>query len=156
MRIGELAARAGTTTRALRYYESRGLLTARRDPRGYRTYGEEELRLLRQIRTLQDVGFGLEETRPFVDCLRAGNATGDACPASLEAYRRKLAELDACIAELNAVRETVRERLTRAEADADAAPATPAIPSPPEPRCELVPPTERTPRHAAERDRHRP
>ncbi|MFD4848668.1 MerR family DNA-binding transcriptional regulator, partial [Streptomyces sp. NPDC058425] len=29
MRIGELAARAGTTTRALRYYEARGLLPPR-------------------------------------------------------------------------------------------------------------------------------
>lgn len=37
MRIGELAERAGTTTRTLRHYESRGLLPARRavtlDPR---------------------------------------------------------------------------------------------------------------------------
>jgi DNA-binding transcriptional MerR regulator len=153
MRIGELAARAGTTTRALRYYESRGLLTARRDPKGHRTYGEEELRLLRQIRTLQDVGFGLEETRPFVECLRAGNPTGDACPASLEAYRSKLAELDACIAELNAVRDSLRERLAHAETQVE------PEPEPPEPGCELFPPTrttpERTPRHAAAH-RHRP
>lgn len=39
MRIGELAARAGTTTRTLRYYESRGLLAARRTENGYRTAG---------------------------------------------------------------------------------------------------------------------
>jgi DNA-binding transcriptional MerR regulator len=37
MRIGELAERAGTTTRTLRYYESRGLLPARRAVNGYRT-----------------------------------------------------------------------------------------------------------------------
>jgi DNA-binding transcriptional MerR regulator len=156
MRIGELAARAGTTTRALRYYESRGLLTARRDGRGHRTYGEEELRLLRQIRTLQDFGFGLEETRPFVECLRAGNPTGDTCPASLEVYRGKLAELDACIAELIGVRDVIEERLARAESSGTALSLSP---SPPEPRCELAPHAahaahaERTPRHAA--DRHR-
>ena len=62
MRIGELAARAGTTTRALRYYEARGLLPARRGGNGYRTYDEGDLKLLRQIRTLQDFGFDLEET----------------------------------------------------------------------------------------------
>ncbi|MDT0343143.1 MerR family transcriptional regulator [Streptomyces litchfieldiae] len=135
MRIGELAARAGTTTRALRYYESRGLLTARRGPNGHRVYGEDDLRLLRQIRTLQDSGFGLEETRPFVECLRAGHPSGDACPASLDVYRRKLAELDACIAQLQAVRDTVRERLTRAETGA----GTPAPAAVPEPRCELAP-----------------
>jgi DNA-binding transcriptional MerR regulator len=71
MRIGELAERAGTTTRALRYYESRGLLSAQRDRHGHRVYTEDDLRLLQQIRTLQDFGFELEETRPFAECLRA-------------------------------------------------------------------------------------
>lgn len=116
MRIGELAARAGTTTRTLRYYESRGLLAARRDANGYRTYAEDDLRLLQQIRTLQDFGFELEETRPFAECLRAGNAAGDVCPAARQVYRRKLAELDDCIAQLQAVRDEVRSRLIAAEA----------------------------------------
>lgn len=73
MRIGELAELAGTSTRTLRYYESRGLLPARRDGQGHRTYDEGDLRMLRQIRMLRDFGFELEETRPFVDCLRAGH-----------------------------------------------------------------------------------
>ncbi|MFD0276762.1 MerR family transcriptional regulator [Kitasatospora sp. NPDC127111] len=115
MRIGELAQRAGTTTRALRYYEQLGLLPARRAGNGYRAYGEEDLRLLRQIRTLQDFGFGLEETRPFVECLQAGHPEGDSCPASLEVYRRKLAELDECIGRLREVRTRVAEQYARAE-----------------------------------------
>ncbi|MEV5322409.1 MerR family transcriptional regulator [Streptomyces sp. NPDC052687] len=115
MRIGELAARAGTTTRALRYYEARGLLPARRDDKGYRDYDESDLRLLRQIRTLQDFGFDLEETRPFVECLRAGHPEGDVCPASLAVYRRKLDELDALIGELQAVRAKIGVRLALAE-----------------------------------------
>lgn len=120
MRIGELAARAGTTTRALRYYESRGLLAARRDANGYRTYAEDDLRLLLQIRTLQDFGFDLEETRPFAECLRAGNTAGDACPEAREVYKRKLAELDDCIAQLQAVRDEVRVRLAAAQEQAEA------------------------------------
>ncbi|MEU7322859.1 MerR family transcriptional regulator [Streptomyces griseoviridis] len=114
MRIGELAARAGTSTRTLRYYESRGLLSARRADNGYRSYDESDLRLLRQIRTLQDFGFDLEETRPFVDCLRAGHPQGDTCPASLDVYRRKLAELDALIDELRSVRAEIGVRLASA------------------------------------------
>ncbi|MFE0132566.1 MerR family transcriptional regulator [Streptomyces sp. NPDC059037] len=128
MRIGELAERAGTTTRTLRYYESRGLLPARRSGNGYRTYDEDDVRLLEQIRTLQDFGFDLEETRPFVECLRSGHPAGDSCPASLDVYRRKLGELDALIAELTAVREQVGAQLVRAEA---------AVPGGPEPRCEV-------------------
>ncbi|MFI1417341.1 MerR family transcriptional regulator [Streptomyces sp. NPDC020731] len=150
MRIGELAARAGTTTRTLRYYESRGLLSARRSDNGYRTYDESDLRLLRQIRMLQDFGFDLEETRPFVECLRAGHPEGDSCPASLQVYRRKLDELDALIGELRAVRAKVGEQLARAESvrwgslPVRAKPRTggePAadavVPGGPEPMCEL-------------------
>jgi len=128
MRIGELADRAGTTTRALRYYESLGLLPpAARTGNGYRSYGEEHLRMLEQIRSLQDFGFGLEETRPFVECLRAGHASGDACEGSLEVYRRKLAELDACVARLQEVRASVAAQLARAELAS----------GPREPMCEL-------------------
>ncbi|MGW2486765.1 MerR family transcriptional regulator [Streptomyces sp. NPDC001606] len=141
MRIGELAARAGTTTRTLRYYEARGLLPARRDDKGHRAYDEGDLRLLEQIRTLQDFGFDLEETRPFVECLRAGHPEGDSCPASLVVYRRKLAELDALIGQLTAVRETVAEQLTRAEQARDELAAEALVPGGPEPVCELGGPT---------------
>ncbi|MFJ8546785.1 MerR family transcriptional regulator [Streptomyces sp. NPDC093586] len=137
MRIGELAARAGTTTRTLRYYESRGLLPARRDAHGYRTYDERDVKLLEQIRTLRDVGFDLEETRPFVECLRAGHAEGDSCPASLAVYRRKLAELDALIGELRGVRATVADQLARAEAARDGLATEALVPGGPEPECEL-------------------
>ncbi|GAA2466526.1 MerR family transcriptional regulator [Streptomyces lavendulocolor] len=129
MRIGELAKRAGTTTRTLRYYESRGLLRARRAENGYRTYDEDDLRLLQQIRTLQHFGFELEETRPFVDCLRAGHPAGDACPASLDVYRRKLDELDGLIGRLLSVRAEVAARLAFATGT-------------PGPRCEFERTTE--------------
>jgi DNA-binding transcriptional MerR regulator len=131
MRIGELAERAGTTTRALRYYESRGLLRARRTGNGHREYDEDDLRLLRQIRVLKDFGFGLEETRPFVDCLRAGHPAGDVCPASLAVYRRKLAELDECVAHLLTVRARIAAQLAEAAEHALA---------PSGPGCELAPP----------------
>ncbi len=87
------------------------------------------MRLVEQIRTLQDFGFGLEETRPFVECLRAGHPAGDACPASLAVYRRKLAELDQIMAQLRAVREQVAAQLSQAEA---------LLSDGPPPRCELT------------------
>lgn len=138
MRIGELAERAGTTTRTLRYYESRGLLPARRDGNGYRAYDEADLRLLHQIRTLQDFGFDLEDTRPFVECLQAGHPAGDSCPASLAAYRAKLAELDACITHMQRIRAQVAAHLAHAEVAHTA--AVPDIP-----KCDLTPTEEQTP-----------
>ena len=111
MRIGELARRTGTSSRSLRYYEQQGLLATRRTSAGHRDYDESDLRLVHQIRDLLAIGFGLEETRPFVECLRAGNETGDACPASIAVYRRKLAEVEDCIDRLTSVRDHLRAQL---------------------------------------------
>ena len=111
MRIGELARKAGTSTRSLRYYEEQGLLSARRNASGHRDYDESDLRLVREIRGLLTIGFALEETRPFVECLRSGHESGDACPASREVYRRKLAEVEDYLTRLTAVRDHLRDQL---------------------------------------------
>jgi DNA-binding transcriptional MerR regulator len=74
MRIGELARRAGVSTRTLRHYEALGLVTARRAANGYRDYAGAELRAVAEIRALAGLGFTLEETRPFVECLRVQRA----------------------------------------------------------------------------------
>ncbi|GAA4253192.1 MerR family transcriptional regulator [Dactylosporangium darangshiense] len=114
MRIGELAERTGTSTRALRYYEQHGLLAARRTSNGYREYDETDLRLVREIRSLLEIGFNLEDTRPFVECLRSGRASGAECPGSIEVLGRKLADLDGCIARLQAARALVERELAHA------------------------------------------
>jgi len=54
MRIGEIAHRAGVSTRALRYYEEQGLLSSERTHGGQRTYPEsavERVRLIQQFFT---------------------------------------------------------------------------------------------------------
>ncbi|MEU1364452.1 MerR family transcriptional regulator [Micromonospora zamorensis] len=114
MLIGELAERAGTSTRTLRYYEAHGLVHPRRSANGYRVYDEAELRVVREIRALLDVGFGLDDVRPFVACLRAGNASGDVCPDSVLVLRRKLAEVDDYLDRLAAVRQQLHAQLTHA------------------------------------------
>ncbi|RIQ20487.1 MerR family transcriptional regulator [Jiangella rhizosphaerae] len=119
MRIGDLAQRAGTTTRALRFYESQGLLMAQRAPNGYREYDEDDLRLVTEIQTLQGIGFSLDDTRPFVDCLRSGHESGDSCADSIETYRRKLAEVDGYLDRLTAIRAGIRAKLDDAQARAE-------------------------------------
>jgi DNA-binding transcriptional MerR regulator len=119
MRIGELAERAGTSTRSLRYYEQQGLLAARRNPNGHRDYDESDLRLVREIRGLLTIGFALEETRPFVECLRSGHSSGDSCPASVAVYRRKLAEVEEYLDRLGEVRDHLRSQLARVTNDLD-------------------------------------
>ena len=114
MRIGELAQRTGVTTRALRFYEDQGLLAARRSANGYREYDEDDVGLVQEIQTLQTVGLTLEETRPFVECLRSGHETGDSCASSIEVYRRKLEEADALLARLGGIRAELAAKLAGA------------------------------------------
>ncbi|MFC6016758.1 MerR family transcriptional regulator [Plantactinospora solaniradicis] len=114
MLIGELAERAATTTRTLRYYEANGLVRAERSANGYRQYNEAELRVVHEIRARLAVGFNLDDIRPFVACLRAGNTSGEVCPDSVTVLRRKLAEVDAGIDRLGAVRRQLQNQLTQA------------------------------------------
>ncbi len=114
MLIGELAERAGTSARTLRYYEEHGLVRPGRSANGYRVYDEAELRVVSEIRSLLASGFGLEDIRPFVACLRAGHASGDACPDSVAVLRRKLAEVEACLDQLAAVRDQLQGQLAQA------------------------------------------
>src|SRR3954453_12513891 len=125
MLIGELAQRAGTSARTLRYYENHGLVHADRSANGYRVYDEAELRVVREIRALLAVGVTLDDIQPFVDCLRAGNASGDVCPDSVAVLRRKLAEVDTLITTLDAVRDQLRTQLARAIADREEPCCTP-------------------------------
>ncbi|WP_330251647.1 MerR family transcriptional regulator [Nocardia sp. NBC_00565] len=114
MLIGELAERVGTSTRTLRYYEEHGLVRAQRSTNGYRVYDETELQVVHKIRTLLDVGFDLDDIRPFVACLREGNTSGDVCPDSVATLRRKLAEVEGALDRLTAVRTQLRDQLAAA------------------------------------------
>jgi DNA-binding transcriptional MerR regulator len=114
MRIGELAEEAGTTTRALRLYEQMGLVEARRSANGYREYDDRDVLVVREILNLRAVGFALDETRPFVECLRAGHETGDSCPDSIAVLRGKLAELDGYLDRITTLRTQLTDKLTDA------------------------------------------
>ncbi|MGW7522461.1 MerR family transcriptional regulator [Streptomyces sp. NPDC054783] len=114
MRISELAGRAGVTAKAVRYYESLGLIAPERLPNGYRDYGEDDVRLVREIRTLHRLGIPVERTRPFLECLAAGRAHADDCPASLAGYREAIDELTERIESLSARRARLIANLNAA------------------------------------------
>src|SRR5437899_11738930 len=70
--IGELAASGGTTRKAVRLYETAGILPApRRTASGYRVYDAEALRLLGLVRQAQRRGFTLGGARDVGRITRA-------------------------------------------------------------------------------------
>ena len=69
LRIGEVAARTGTTTRTIRYYEEIGLLPAtdERPSGSHRTYDEEDVTRLQEVLRLKHLlGVSLDELRELV------------------------------------------------------------------------------------------
>lgn len=118
MRIGEAAAAAGATPRALRYYEQRGLLPPPvRTASGQREYGPGEIARVRVIRELLALGLTVEDLRGCADRLhlltqdpppRCG-AVEPGAPAD-GVVGRRLAALDAEIGRLTALRENLARR----------------------------------------------
>jgi DNA-binding transcriptional MerR regulator len=111
MRVGELARRSGTTVRALRYYESAGLVVPRRLGNGYREYDLIAVRLVAQIRELMALGLSVEETRPFVESIISGSDEADVCAAALATYRSTVTSLQERIGKLTAQRDALDARL---------------------------------------------
>jgi DNA-binding transcriptional MerR regulator len=77
LRIGEVAQRAGTTPRTIRYYEELGLLpaAAERGAGRHRLYSEHDVDRLEQILRLKDLlGLSLDELRDVIEAEEARGA----------------------------------------------------------------------------------
>ncbi|GGO06893.1 hypothetical protein GCM10010116_13730 [Microbispora rosea subsp. aerata] len=111
MRIGEAAAAAGTTPRALRLYEQRGLLPPpARTPSGQREYGPRDVARIRLVRQLLALGLTIEDVARCAD--RLDLLEGDTLPpygspgcTGSGVVQRRIAALDAEIARLTEVRD---------------------------------------------------
>jgi DNA-binding transcriptional MerR regulator len=118
MRIGEAAAAAGTTPRALRFYEQCGLLHPPvRTASGQREYGPDEIARVRVIRDLLTLGLTIEDVRACADRLqllvedpprRCGSVEPGSATSGI--VGRRLAALDAEIERLARLRESLARR----------------------------------------------
>jgi MerR family redox-sensitive transcriptional activator SoxR len=96
--IGELAARSGVATSALRYYEDRGLIRSERTGAAHRRYRRPVIRRVAFIVFAQRVGLTLEEIRAELAKLPDDRVPTRADWAKLSATWN--ARIDARIAEL--------------------------------------------------------
>ena len=140
LRIGELARRAGTTPRTIRYYEELGLLAGRaaRPLGGHRLYSEDDVAHLRELIRLRELlGLSLDELGAVVEAeearamLRAEFHSGvsdprrlreiliEACghlDLQLSLVERRRTELSTLEDDLRERRERVVARLAAADA----------------------------------------
>lgn len=101
--IGDLAREADVNIETIRYYESIGLLRQPAKPaRGWRRYNADAARRLRFIKRGQQLGFALAEIKALLG-LRTSESSR-ACASVAIRAKAKLAEIDAGIRDLQAMR----------------------------------------------------
>ncbi len=106
MRIGQVAAAAGVTAKALRYYERVGVLPEpARAASGYRDYSDEVLDRLRFIRASQTTGLSLGEIKGIIEFREHGEPP---CAYVLRLCENHADDLDRRIAELVQLRDELR------------------------------------------------
>ncbi|MET9026310.1 MerR family transcriptional regulator [Nocardia sp. NPDC004168] len=128
LRTGELAAATGVNTQTLRYYERRGLLAEpQRSLGGHRLYPERYVTVLRVIKAAQRLGFTLDEVAELLSATPSGRRTAVGLQARAAA---KLAEIDAKLTELTAVRDTLHAALEAGCDDLLACSESPCCPVP--------------------------
>ncbi|GAB3647114.1 MerR family transcriptional regulator [Glycomyces tarimensis] len=128
LRPGQVAEAAGVGRETLRYYERRGLLAeAERTLGGHRLYPAQTVTRLRLIKAAQRLGFTLDEIAELTDPQRHRRRPDGGLAAGA---RTKLAQVEARIADLEAVAELLRAALSAGCDDLDACAATPECPLP--------------------------
>jgi DNA-binding transcriptional MerR regulator len=103
MRIGDIAQRAGVSTRALRYYEEQGLLASERTITGQRIYPEAAVERVQLIQRFFTAGLASRTILQLLPCVDSGHASPEVF-AMLESERTRITT---AMADLAAARDAL-------------------------------------------------
>ena len=106
MNIGQAASASGVSAKMIRHYESIGLIPeSRRTDAGYRVYTDRDIHLLRFVRRARDLGFPIERIKLLLALWQ--DQGRESCEVKALALDH-VAELDQRIAQMTAMRDTLR------------------------------------------------
>lgn len=129
LRSGQVAEAAGVNPQTLRYYERRGLLAEpQRSNGGHRLYPPEAVTTLRVIKAAQRLGFAPEEVAELLEA--AAHRHGRVRRGLRQSAHGKLAEVEAKIADLTVIRDSLTQALAAGCDDLAACAASPDCPLP--------------------------
>jgi len=115
MTIGILARTAGVNPETIRYYQRRTLIaTPRKPPGGVRRYPHAALAQMHFIKRAQQLGFSLNEIR---ELLLLGEQS---CGAARHIAERRLADIEARLADLKAMHRMLARLIRACAAGRDA------------------------------------
>jgi DNA-binding transcriptional MerR regulator len=113
LRIQEVAAEVGLTTRSIRYYEEMGLLAPARSEGDYRLYDLDDVARLRFIKGLRDdAGFSLAEIGRLLEDEAARARNRERFKATEDPVERRALALDG-IARIDRQIETLQTKIAR-------------------------------------------
>jgi DNA-binding transcriptional MerR regulator len=111
MQIGRIAKQTGLSVDAIRFYERNKLLAApTRSEGGFRLYSSDDLAALQFIRSLQTLGFSLNEIREFMS-LRTNDLR--ACSEVRKMLDGKLKDIHAKRVALTKLEDELKAALTK-------------------------------------------
>jgi DNA-binding transcriptional MerR regulator len=111
MQIGRVSKQTGLSIDTIRFYERNRLLAApTRSAGGFRLYSSDDVAALQFIRSLQTLGFSLNEVRDFVS-LRTNDLR--ACSAVRKMLDHKLKDIQAKRIALAKLEDELKTALTR-------------------------------------------
>lgn len=115
MNIGEAAKASGVTTKMIRHYESIKLIgRSLRTEAGYRTYNEQDVSILRFIKSARSLGFSLEQIKLLLSLWQDhARASADVKALATE----HIQALDAKIDELTAMRNLLHTLAASCQGD---------------------------------------
>jgi MerR family transcriptional regulator, copper efflux regulator len=113
MYIGRAAKATGASAKAIRLYESLGLIAPPERDGRYRVYGPQAVAAIRCIKQAQALGFSLKEIRALVGAGYALEASGFEA-----AVNRKLAQREALLAQTRADIAALRKLRTQVRSTA--------------------------------------
>lgn len=102
--IGDAAQKAGLSTRAVRLYEARGLVTASaRTTSGYRIFDDNAIEALTFISRARNLGLSLGAIAEIIDI----SSTGPPCEQTRALLEQRVAEIDSKIRDLILLRSAI-------------------------------------------------
>ncbi|MEZ8380569.1 Cu(I)-responsive transcriptional regulator [Vibrio splendidus] len=117
MNISEAAKLTNLSTKSIRLYEDKGVITAPfRSENGYRSYDKKQIKELGIVAKARSAGFSLDECRALVEL--ADNPCRESADVKAKALS-KLEEVNKKIEDLLAIKKTLKEWVEQCPGDSN-------------------------------------
>ncbi|WP_199616215.1 MerR family transcriptional regulator [Paenibacillus alkalitolerans] len=113
MKISELSRRTGASTRSIRHYEEKKLITPVRLDNDYREFDESAVERIRLIQFYLGLGLTTEQIAEVLKCEDAGPVEYEFCDDVLKTYLEKADEIDSRIRSLEIVKQRLDEHIVQ-------------------------------------------